>query len=279
MVVVRRALLGAVALSVVLAGAFFTLRGAGHNILPVGARDQSGNEPSLLLYAGAGIQQATTEIVEAYEVKTGARVQTTYGSCGQLLVSINANRRGDLYMPGSLLYVEEAIEKGLAIAETKRDVAEYIPVIFVQKGNPKGIETLWDLTKPGLRVGLGDERACVIGKWTRIILEKNDIPYEELAPNVVYQAATSPPLGFAIQAGAVDAVITWYTNARRFGNYGDIIEIPPSKNMASTVPILMLTSSRHPQEAQQFIKFVASEEGREILQERGFLVGHAPSAE
>lgn len=275
----RRALFGVIALSVVLSAAFFVLRGAGQGILPASMRDQSGKQVGLLLYAGAGIQQATIELVEAFEAQTGVRVETTYGSCGQLLVSISANHRGDLYMPGSLLYVEEAVHKGLAIAETKRDIAEYIPVIFVQNGNPKDIETLWDLTQPGLRVGIGDERACVIGKWTRIILERNDISYEELEPNVVYQAATSPPLGFAIQTGAVDAVITWYTNARRFGNYGDIIEIPPSQNMASTVPILMLTSSRHPQEAQQFIEFVASEQGREILQERGFLVGHAPPTE
>lgn len=272
----RRALLGAITLSVVLAGAFFALRGTGQGILPVGKRDRSGKEAPLLLYAGAGIQQGAMELVQAFEARTGIRVETTYGSCGQLLVSINANRRGDLYMPGSLLYVEEAVQKGLAIAETKRDIAEYIPVVFVQKGNPKGIKTLWDLTKPGLRVGIGDERACVIGKWTRIILEKNDIPYEKLEPNVVYQAATSSPLGFAIQTEAVDAVITWNSNARRFRNYGDAIEIPPDQNMASTIPILILTSSHHQEEAQQFIDFVASEEGQEILQERGFLVGHAP---
>ncbi len=272
----RRALLGVIFLSIVLAGALFALRGAGQGILSASMRDQSEKQVTLLLYAGAGIQQGAMDLVEAYEAKTGTRVQTTYGSCGQLLVSINANRRGDLYMPGSLLYVEEAVQKGLAIAESKRDVAEYIPVIFVQKGNPKGIETLWDLTEPGLRVGIGDERACVIGKWSKIILEKNEIPYEELEPNVVYQAATSSPLGFAIQTGAVDAVITWNANARRFRNYGDAIQIPPDQNMASTIPILMLTSSRHQQEAQRFIDFVASEEGQEILQERGFLVGHAP---
>lgn len=237
----------------------------------VSASDAPQEQVTLMLHAGAGIREAASALTAEFERRTGIRVDATYGTCGQLFAQISAApHRGDLYMPGAMTYVQQAIDEGLALEETKKDLSSFVPVIFVQKGNPKGIKTVQDLTQPGLRVGFGDERSTVIGKRAMVILEKNEIPYEEIEANVVYKAATSNPLGVAIQTGAVDAVITWDANARHFEQHGDIVEIPKPKNAPSTIPILMLAASRHPQQAQQFIDFAASEEGRTIMQERGY---------
>jgi molybdate transport system substrate-binding protein len=237
----------------------------------VSAADRPQEQVTLMLHAGAGIREAASELTAEFESRTGIRVDATYGTCGQLFAQISAApHRGDLYMPGAMTYVQQAIDEELALEETKRDLSSFVPVIFVQKGNPKGIKTVQDLTQPGLRVGFGDERSTVIGKRAMKILEKNEIPYEEIEPNIVYKAATSNPLGVAIQTGAVDAVITWDANARHFEQHGDIIEIPKPKNAPSTIPVLMLAASRHPQEARKFIEFAASEEGRKIMQEQGY---------
>jgi len=237
----------------------------------VSASDSPQGQVTLMLHAGAGIREAASELTAEFERRTGIRVDATYGTCGQLFAQIStASHRGDLYMPGAMTYVQQAIDEGLALEETKRDLSSFVPVIFVQKGNPKGIKTVQDLIQPGLRVGIGDERSTVIGKRAMKIFEKNEIALEEIKANLVYKAATSNPLAVAIQTGAVDAVITWGANARHFDQHGDIIEIPKPKNAPSTIPILMLAGSRHPQEAQKFIEFAASEEGRKIMQERGY---------
>ncbi|MDK1031815.1 MAG: substrate-binding domain-containing protein, partial [Planctomycetia bacterium] len=200
------------------------------------------------------------------------RLIATYGGGSRLLGQMVSVQEGDLFMPGAQLYVDKAVEKGLADAKSKRTVAYFVPVILVQKGNPKNIRSLRDMLRKGLRIGLGDERSCAIGKRTLEILARNNIEYSALAPNVVYKSATVNELGVAIQLRSVDAVIVWDANARHIARDGDIVPIPPAKNVLSEIPIVLLNSSLHPKEALEFITFVASDEGKKILGERGYTV-------
>ena len=227
---------------------------------------------TLMLYCGAGIRPAAESLIRKFEAKYSVRINATYAGSGRLLGQIAAHQTGDLFMPGAEWYVDKAAQRGLAIGETKRVVAYFVPVIFVQKGNPRDIRSLEDLSRKGVRLGFGDERACAVGKKTLKILEKNVIPYERLKDNVVYKSGTVTELGVAIQLGNVDAVIIWDANARHFARYGDAIAIPPEKNIPSTVPIILLRPSKHAAEARQFIRFATSEEGRRILEDKGYTV-------
>jgi molybdate transport system substrate-binding protein len=231
-----------------------------------------GTGRGLMLHCGAGIRPAADALIEAFEAKHDVKVSATYDGSGRLLGQISAFHKGDLFMPGAELYVDKAIEKDLAVAETRRIVAHFVPVIFVRKGNPRGVASLRDLGKNGLRVGLGDERSCAVGKKTLKILEKNGIPYSDIEKNVVHKSATVNELGLLIQLGNADAVILWDANARHFADHGDVVPIPPDKNIPSTIPIVLLKSSEHPEEARAFIDFVTSEEGRKILTDRKYTV-------
>ena len=246
-------------------------------VLPAGCgrrdpADASGTRKEILLYCGAGIRPAASAMIEAFEKDHDVRVSANYAGSGQQLGQISVIGKGDLFMPGAELYVDLAVDKGLAHAETKRIVAYFVPVIFVAKGNPKGIRTLRDLGREGLRIGFGDERSCAVGRKTLKILEKNGIPYEEIAKNVVYRSGTVNELGLAVQLGNVDAVILWDANARHFAAAGTIVPIPTEQNVISPIPVAVLKSSKHPEEARAFIDFVTSEKGRAILEAKGYTV-------
>jgi len=235
-----------------------------------------GNEKTeLILYCGAGIRSAAEALIEAFEKKHDVKILATYAGSDRLLGQISTIQKGDLFMPGAELYVDIAIEKGLALKESKRVVAYFIPVIFVQKGNPKGIQSLQDLKRPGIRLGFGDERACAVGKTTLKILEKNGIVYSELKKNVVYKSGTVNELPLAVQLQNVDAVIAWDVNARHFLQYGDIVRISQEQNVPSTIPIIVLGSSSHQSEARAFIDFVTSSEGKKILTECKYTISLA----
>jgi len=232
--------------------------------------------PELMLYCGAGIRPAADALIEAFEAKHGIKINATYAGGGRLLGQIATLRTGDLFMPGAEWYVDRAMEKGLALGETKRIVAFFVPVIFVRKGNPHKIASLQDLTRKGLRLGLGDERSCAVGKKTLKVLEKNDIPYSNMKANVVYKSGTVNELGLAIQLGNVDAVILWDANARHFAEHGQVVAIPKEQNVLSPIPAVVLKSSKHQAAAGKFIDFITSDEGRDIFSDRGYSVS-APS--
>ena len=241
--------------------------------------EKKGQPVSLVLYCGAGIRPAADAVIQAFEASHDVKIRPTYEGSEVLLGQLDASRKGDLFMPGAEPYVDRAIEKGLADGETKRIVAHFVPVIFVQPGNPKGILGLEDLGREGLRIGLGDERSCAVGKQMLKILEKNEMPYEMLQGNVHFKAATVNQLPMQVQLGNLDVVVCWDANARHFLKDGEMVEIPPEQNVPSSIPIVRLAFSHAPEEAMEFIEFIVSEQGRGILEEQGYTVSLGGDAE
>jgi molybdate transport system substrate-binding protein len=213
----------------------------------------------LILYCGAGIRPAATSLIAAFEKRHPIKVSATYAGSGRLLGQLSSSRRGDLFMPGAEFYVDKAVESGFALPETKNAVAYFVPVIFVQKGNPHSVETLADFASKAMRIGLGDERAVAIGRRSKKLFEKNDVSYEDVLKNTVYASGTVNELGVAIEMKSIDATILWDAVSRQFEDAGDVVAIPPEENIISTIPIVVLSFTRVREESKLFVEFVASE--------------------
>jgi len=235
-------------------------------------RKDSGRPPSgaqeLMLYCGAGIRPPADDLIGAFFAEYGIRVVPDYAGSEVLLSKIKLARRGDLYMPGDKHYVDQADDAGMILS--RRTVCYWVPTILVQKGNPKGIGSLQDLLKPGVRVGFGDPNACAIGKSTAQVLAKNGIKWEQISENVRFQSLTVNELGMQIQARSLDAVVVWDAMARYYSRYGDQIPIPLEKNVVSTVDAGILKFTKNKDAADKFVAFLVSEKGREIFAKHNY---------
>ncbi len=229
-----------------------------------GCRRQPGAEnQELILYCGAGIRPAVAEAIEAFQAGHDVRILADYAGSEVLLSKVRLTQKGDLYMPGERHYVQLAAETGIIAAS--QPVFYWKPVILVAKGNPKRIRDLKDLLQEGMRIGLGDPRACAIGSTSRSLLQKNGIEWSDIADNLKFQSQTVNELGLQIQAGALDAVIVWDSIARFYESHGDAITIDDHKNIVSSVDIGILTFSRSPAAAEAFVDFLLSPQGRAIF--------------
>jgi len=239
---------------------------AGYDVTPVAKRN--GDHGPLLMYCGAGIREAAQDLIDEFGKETGVRIEPTYTGSGCLLAQITIGQMGDLYLPGEDYYMEMAEERGW-IAESKV-VAYFLPVILVEKGNPKGIHSLQDLLKPGLRVGLGEPKSCAIGDFTPKVLAGNGISMDQIEPNVVAYFVTAPELGNAIKIGAVDAVIQWDALAHTFLDGADAIPISATEETTSPIPLGTLTFSKHAEDAKRFLDFVAGPRGQAVFAEHSY---------
>jgi molybdate transport system substrate-binding protein len=233
-----------------------------------GCRIKSSEKPDseakeLLLYCGAGIRPPVDELVETFERLHGVKIATDYAGSEVLLSKIKLIRRGDLYMPGDEYYIEQAASKGMILSQ--QPVCYFVPTILVQKGNPKNIRSLRDLLQSGLKIGLGDPNACAVGRKTREIFAKNNIPWDAIQKNVAFLSLTVNELGMQIQARSLDAVIVWDAIARYYNDYGEEIPIPIENNVISTVDVGVLTFTKNRSSAEKFVEFAASEQGRAIF--------------
>ncbi|MCK5270172.1 MAG: substrate-binding domain-containing protein [Sedimentisphaerales bacterium] len=236
--------------------------------------EKSKKEPSaekeLLLYCGAGIRPPAAELAETFGRENGVKIITDYAGSEVLMSKIKLMQRGDLYMPGDKYYVNLAAEKGLILSQ--KSVCYFVPTILVQKGNPKNISGLEDLLKPGLKLGLGDEKACAIGRKCKKIFAKNNIQWADVEKNLKFQSLTVNELGMQIQAQALDVVIVWDAVARYYSKYGEEISIPVEKNVISTVDIGVLKFTRNKELAEKFVEFTVSEQGQAIFRKHLYSV-------
>jgi len=224
----------------------------------------------LLLYCGAGIRPPADELVRTFEREHGVKIAVDYAGSEVLLSKIKLVRRGDLYMPGDKHYVEQAAQEDMILLH--RPVCYWVPTILVRKGNPKNISSLEDLLRPGIKLGLGDASACAIGRTSQQILAKNNIVWEDIKNNVVYQSLTVNELGMQIQAKSLDVVIVWDAMARYYDEYGDQVPIALERNIISTVDIGVLKFTKHRELAEKFVDFVASEQGRGIFRKHNYSI-------
>jgi molybdate transport system substrate-binding protein len=227
-------------------------------------------EPRLLLYCGAGIRPPVSETVAEFERRQGVKIECDYAGSEVLLSRIKLTGRGDLYMPGDVHYVEQAEREGLV--DSKRTVCCFVPVIMVQKGNPKGIRALADLTRPGIKLGLGDPEACAVGRQSTKIFQKNGIPPEAIEPNVAFRAMTVNDLGNHIELCTLDAAIVWDAVAACYPDHGEIIPIPPEQNIVSTVAVGTLKSTANPKLAAAFVEFITSDDGKAIFRKHHYSI-------
>jgi len=238
-----------------------------------GAEGATGGE--LLLYCGAGIRPPVDELVRAFEAETGTTVSVDYAGSEVLLSRIRLNRAGDLYMPGDRSYLDQAAGEGMVLA--RRPICLFVPTILVNWGNPKGIGGLNDLVRPGVRLGLGDSRACAIGRMTRKVFEKNAIPWEQVEKNLIYQSLTVNELGLQIQAGSLDAVIVWDAIAKNYRGHGEEVPLAWRDNILSFVDLGILSFSENRQAAQRFLDFAGSERGERIFRKHAYRIDPPPA--
>lgn len=225
-------------------------------------------QKKLMLYCGAGLRPPVAEIAQEFGRRHGVTVECDYAGSEVLLSRVRLTRQGDLYMPGDVSYVEQARAQGL-IASSKT-ACYFVPVILVQQGNPKHIRHVADLVRPGIRLGLGDPKACAVGRQSTKIFARNKIAQDALRRSVVMYSLTAEELGNSVKLKALDATIVWDAVAALFAADADTVAIPPEQNVISTVPIAVLTCAREPAMAERFVAFVTSPEGEAVFRKHHY---------
>jgi molybdate transport system substrate-binding protein len=241
---------------VLLVSAYFIMQGCGKT-----------DRDTLKLFCGGGIRPPINEIIELFKEETGVEVKPTYAGSGVLLTQVQLTQDGDLYMPGDEMFMSRAEEKGY-ITE-KKFAGYFIPVLMVQKGNPKGIASLADMGKADVRVGVGDPEACAVGEVTKSILERNGLE-GQVRGNVVYTSATVVELANAVKLKTIDVAVVWDATAALYTDDTEVVPIPQEQNVIARIPIGILSFSKNKELARKFMDFVISDRGRSIFEKHGY---------
>src|SRR4030065_431683 len=97
---------------------------------------------------------------------------------------------------------------GCGKENTQSITAYLITVIVVQHGNPKNIQSLADLAKPGIEIGIGNPQSVCLGLYAIEIFEYNGL-LDDISKNIIVNAESCEKTATLLSLKSVDAVIGW----------------------------------------------------------------------
>ncbi|WP_309491853.1 molybdate ABC transporter substrate-binding protein [Candidatus Hecatella orcuttiae] len=251
-----------------------------------GANFQAETQPeTLVVFSGSVSTPVLEEAAKVFEKETGIKVELHFGGSGTMLSQMKISQSGDLYIPSSHDYMQQAVEAGLVEPETVRILAYLIPAILVPEGNPQQIRSLEDLSKPEVRLGLADPGAVAIGAYAVDILASNGL-WEEVEGNVVTYAGSYLEAVSYLTLGQVDAMIGWRVFESWHPDKVDALTIEPHKlRKLSYISGAVTSFSDKKGTAEKFLEFLTSPQGQEIYRSHGYITSleeakaYAPTAE
>jgi molybdate transport system substrate-binding protein len=226
----------------------------------------------LELFIGSASKPAAEDAAKEFEKLTGAKLLLHFGGSGKMLSDMKLSNRGDIYFPGSSDYMELAKREKLVIPETEKIVVYLIPAINVPKGNPKGIKTLDDLAKPGVRIGIARPDTVCVGLYAVEVLEYNNLS-EKVKPNIVTYVESCEKTAQIVGLSTVDAVIGWsvfcYWNPEKIET---VLLDPEQVPRVGYIPIARSVYSKEKKLSDKFIEYVTGKEGKSMFEKWNYFV-------
>ncbi len=227
--------------------------------------DTWSEKPEITLYAGSMLRPAIEATITAFEQREGVRVTRVYNGCGILVAQMQAGHVPDAYFACDVEFMNQ-VRENFAAAE---DVSQNELVILVKKGNPHNIRSLKDLTRPGLRVGVGHEKQCAMGWLTQRTFDESGLK-TELMENVVVQTPTGDMLVNQMRSGSLDAAVAYLSNAAGSADFLDAVRIHGIPCSVATQPFGVAKNSAHKHLVDRLLQAIRAESSQERFRSEGF---------
>ncbi|MFC1498030.1 molybdate ABC transporter substrate-binding protein [Verrucomicrobiota bacterium] len=240
-------------------------------------RNKPVDENEVLVLCGGSMRAVLENIIERYEKVSDDNVVATYGGSGELCSQIQNTGRGDVFICHDP-FMPWAEKQGLI---SKWDTMGYLDVvIIVPKGNPKSIKELKDLTRQGIRIGIGDRRYSTSGVISWHIMKGLDYG-DDIKKNIIMESKGHQQRCTDVSMGTLDAGIVWSAVADLFEEKLEKIPVPEEnidaittatygicdlKNVKVTAGLIKHKNER--ESVQRFYDFLVTQ--RNVFEEYGF---------
>lgn len=222
------------------------------------------SDNKVLVSAAASLTDAFSEIEAVYEnAHADVDVVMNFASSSALREQILEGAPVDVFASANQSNMAQVVEAGLT-ADDPAVFATNMLQVAVPAGNPAGVTGLADFPDDDLLIGLcAEEVPC--GEFARQALAN---------AGVTAAIDTDEPdvraLLTKVEAGELDAGITYVTDVTSTDGAVEGIDIPVEVNVVADYPIALIAGAANPGGGAAFVEFVLSEEGRAILGDYGF---------
>jgi molybdate transport system substrate-binding protein len=241
--------------------------------------ETSADPITLNVFAAASLTDAFGKIGENFAAAhPGTEVVFNFAGSNQLATQIVEGAPADLFASANGTQMKVAIESGRIISGTQQTFVRNRLVVVTPSDNPAGLTGLADLATPGLKLVFAASEVPV-GQYSLDFLDKAEADgslgagYKAaVMANVVSYEENVRVVLAKVSLGEADAGIV-YTSDVAANATGAVaqIAIPDNLNTVASYPVAPLNDSPNLGLAQQFIDYVLSPAGQQLLTQYGFI--------
>lgn len=228
--------------------------------------NSSENKP-LIIAGASNMKFALEELVTTFEQETGIKTELISASSGKLTAQIQEGAPYDVFLSADLKFPYELHKLELTTAEPKVYAKGSLSLWTTEKFRPT-IEMLrHDSIK---KIAVSNPKTAPYGKAGVDFLKNNGL-YEFVEEKLVFGESVTQTNQFV----ATKSVQIGITATSSLSNYNEKFEIRSVKipeNLYNPIYQGVVQTNKESKEAAEFINFLFSEEGKEILNKFGYQV-------
>ncbi len=175
----------------------------------------------------------------------------------------------DLAIGGAEYLLDDGQVRGIVRKGERRTIASRASAIIVPAGNPKNIQCVADMAKPGVRVGVS-VLDCLKGLWEDICGRLGLV--SKIRQNITYYANGCIAIVEAAATGEFDAAFGWTSFKHLEPGRIEIIELPPEQTVLRGTGVGMLSFAKNIDNARKLMDFLTTPESRAFYKEFGWVL-------
>lgn len=221
--------------------------------------------------AAASLTDAMKELAKVYKAEHPEITLTfNFGSSGALQQAIENGGETDLFFSAARNQMDALEKSGNLAAGTRRDLLENSVVLVVPVDSSLDLKSFADLTRPELKhIALGEPKGVPVGQYAEEILSQIDI-LDQVKARAVYGSDVRQVLAW-VAAGEADCGLVYATDAATEPKVKVAAKAPAGSHQPVIYPAAVIKSTKHPEEAKDFLDFAGSGQGKKVFEKYGFI--------
>lgn len=222
--------------------------------------------------AALGLKDALQEIQQAYETQN-PQVKIVYNcaAAGVLQRQIEQGAPADVFISAAHQQIDALQTKGLIKAETRTNLVSNKLVLIVPRNANSQIADFADLNHPSVhQFGMGAPETVPAGAYAKQVFTHLQI-WDDIKDKAVLSKDILAVV-HNVETGNVDAGIAFSTVAITSNKVKIVAEAQPGSHENIVFPGAVLSTSRHPREAEDFLAYLTSPPAVSIFEKYGFSI-------
>lgn len=224
----------------------------------------------LMISAAASLKDAMDDMKTSFESEhSNIKLSFNFGSSGKLSQQIIQGAPADIFLSASKKDMDTIQGKNLIVNDTRVDFAKNELVLITNNNSMLNISSFEniDLNKVN-HLAIGEPKSVPAGRYAEETFQKLKL-WDHLQSKLVMGSDVRQVLTY-VESGNAELGVVYSSDAFVSKKVKVLATAKPEWHKPIVYPGAVITNSTHMDEAKEFISFLSSDKGKEILKKYGF---------